>query len=194
MFEQIREFVSHVIDIDKEEFEIFKSLLIHKRIYKNYLLLRNGQICNYIYFINKGCLRYYYLVDGKEKTAQFFFDNDWYTDYKSFISGDPAESFVEALEDTELLCIERNNVQTLYKEVPKFERFGRIMAEYAFLGISHRTKTLTHLSAEDRYLSLIKERPKIFERVPQHYIASYLNIQPQSLSRIRKRLFSKDRA
>jgi CRP-like cAMP-binding protein len=191
MFGQIEKSIARFINLEQAEFEVFKNLLTHQHVNKKEILLRKGQDCRNIYFINQGCLRYYYLVDGEEKTAQFFFENSWYTDYESFLSGYPTENYVNALEETELLCLERNNLQKLYRDVPKFERFGRIMAENSYLGIRHRTKTLTNLSAEDRYLNLMRERPKILERVPLHYIASYLNIRPQSLSRIRKRLANK---
>ena len=188
MFEQIKQSLSQIITLNKEELDFFFSLLTVKVLNKKELLFRSGQNCRNIYFINKGCIRYYYLVDGEEKTAQFFFENGWYTDYDSFLSGDPSENFVDAIEDTELLCIEKSNLEKLYSTIPKFERFGRIVAENAYLGIRYRTKTLTNLTAEERYLKLIKERPKIFDRVPQYYIASYLNIKPQSLSRIRKNI------
>ncbi len=191
MFEPIERSISRFINLEKEEFDFFKTLLTKKNFQKKELILRSGQICRNVYFINSGCLRYFYLVDGEEKTAQFFFENSWYTDYESFLSGDPSENFVDVIEDTELLCLEKDSLYKLYSEIPKFERFGRMMAENAYLGIRHRTKTLTNLSAEERYVKLIKERPKIFERIPQYYIASYLNIQPQSLSRIRKKLVTK---
>jgi CRP-like cAMP-binding protein len=188
MFEQIERSISQLINLNKEELDFFFSLLTVKVLKKKELLLRSGQNCRNIYFINSGCIRYFYLVEGEEKTAQFFFENGWYTDYESFLSNDPSENFVDAIEDTELLCLEKHALQKLYSEVPKFERFGRIMAENAYLGIRYRTKTLTNLNAEERYLKLIKERPKIFERVPQYYVASYLNIKPQSLSRIRNKI------
>jgi CRP/FNR family transcriptional regulator, anaerobic regulatory protein len=188
MLEQIKQSISQYITLNKEELDFFFSLLTVKVLNKKELLFRSGQNCRNIYFINKGCIRYYYLVDGEEKTAQFFFENGWYTDYESFLSGDPSENFVDAIEDTELLCLEKSNLEKLYSTIPKFERFGRIVAENAYLGIRYRTKTLTNLTAEERYLKLIKERPKIFDRVPQYYIASYLNIKPQSLSRIRKNI------
>jgi len=79
-------------------------------------------------------------------------------------------------------------LEKLYKEVPQFERFGRFLAEQAFIGLRKKTNNLTLLDAKQRYLNLLKERPKVIERIPQHYIASYLGIKPQSLSRIRKNL------
>jgi CRP-like cAMP-binding protein len=193
LFEQIQKSIARFIELEEKEFEIFQNILSYKRLQKKEILLRIGQDCRNIYFINKGCIRYYYLVDGEEKTAQFFFENGWFTDYESFLTGSPAENYVDALEETELLCVERDSLNQLYKQVPKFEKFGRMMAENAYLGIRHRTKNLTTLSAEQRYLNLMKERHKIFERIPQHYIASYLNIRPQSLSRIRKQLSNTDK-
>ncbi len=83
------------------------------------------------------------------------------------------------------------DLQQLYIDIPKFERFGRLMAENAFLGIRRRNEMLENQTAEERYLNLMKDRPKVFERIPQHYIASYLGIKPPSLSRIRKRIFNK---
>ncbi|MFN6113096.1 MAG: Crp/Fnr family transcriptional regulator [Bacteroidota bacterium] len=191
MFDQIERSVSRILNLEKAEFDFFTSLLRKKTLKKKEMLLRSGEDCRDIYFINSGCLRYYYVVDGEEKTAQFFFEDSWYTDYESFLSGDPAENYVDAIEDSELLCLERDSLQRLYIEIPKFERFGRMAAEGAYLGIKYRTKHLTTLSAEERYLKLLQERPHVYERIPQYYIASYLNIQPESLSRIRKKLATK---
>jgi CRP-like cAMP-binding protein len=191
MFENLQKSISRFIQVEPSEFDFFTSCMSIRSLKKKEILLRADQNCRSIYFINKGCLRYYYLVDGEEKTAQFFFENGWFTDLDSFLGGMPAENFVDALEDTELLGIEKNDLMKLYEEIPKFERLGRILAENAYLGIRQKTKTLTTLDAEQRYLQLMKERPKIFERIPQHYIASYLNIKPQSLSRIRRQISSK---
>lgn len=188
MLDQIQRSLSQIINLDLSEFDFFATLLRRKTLKKRELLLRSGEDCRDIYFINRGCLRYFYLVNGEEKTAQFFFEDSWYTDYESFLSGDPSTNFVDAIEDTELLCLDRESLQKLYVQNPKFERFGRIAAENAYLGIKYRTKKLTILTAEERYLELIRERPTIFARVPQYYIASYLNIQPESLSRIRRKL------
>lgn len=156
---------------------------------KKELVLQEGDVCKYAYFINYGCLRYYYNVDGQENTAQFFFENGWYTDYDSFLTGKPSHQIIETLEKTQLLLLSAKDLQQLFIEIPKFERFGRLMAENAFLGIRKRSEMLENQTAEERYLNLMKERPKVFEKIPQHYIASYLGIKPPSLSRIRKRIF-----
>jgi CRP/FNR family transcriptional regulator, anaerobic regulatory protein len=191
MFEQILNRLSQLVLLDKSEQDYFVNKLQVKQYKKKELVLQEGQVCNYTYFINKGCFRYYYLVDGKENTAQFFFENGWYTDFESFLSGKPTKQNIETLENTELLLLSSKDLHELYNEIPKFERLGRQMAENAFLGVRHRNEMLENHSAEERYLKLMKERPKVFERVPQHYIASYLGIQPESLSRIRKKITTK---
>lgn len=188
MFDQILNRLSQFISLDKSEQDIFVSKLIVKQYTKKELILQEGDVCKYAYFINSGCLRYFYNVDGHENTAQFFFENGWYTDYDSFLTGRLTEQNIEALEKSEMLLLSAKDLQQLYIDIPKFERFGRLMAENAFLGIRQRTEMLENLTADERYLKLIKERPKVFERIPQHYIASYLGIKPPSLSRIRKRI------
>lgn len=188
MYQNILQSIARFVKLSETDEKRFTDTLKPLELPKKQHLLRAGEFCKNIYFIQKGCLRYYYLVDGEEKTGQFFFENGWYTDYESFLSGQPSLQYVEALEETELFVLEKQKLEYLYNTVPKFERFGRIMAEQAYLGIRRRTKGLTNLSATERYEKLVKERPKIMERVPQLYIASYLNIKPQSLSRIRKNL------
>lgn len=191
MYDQILNRLSQFISLDKNEQDIFISKLKVKAYKKKELILQEGDICKYAYFINKGCLRYYYNVQGQENTAQFFFENGWYTDYDSFLTGKPSQQNIETLENSEILLLSAQDFQQLYIEIPKLERFGRIMAENAFLGIRQRSEMINNQTAEERYISLIKERPKVFERIPQHYIASFLGIKPPSLSRIRKRIFEK---
>ncbi len=192
MYNQIIERLSYFIPLDKDEQDHFVSKLKVKQCHKKELVLQEGQICKYAYFINTGCLRYFYNVDGQENTAQFFFENGWYADYESFLSGNPSNQNIETLEKSELLLLSAKDLQELYTDIPKFERFGRLMAENAFLGIKQRSEMLENLTAEERYLSIMKDRPKVFERIPQHYIASYLGIKPPSLSRIRKRIAKRD--
>ncbi len=191
MYQQILQRLSQFISLNPDEQDHFIRKLQVREFKRKELILMEGQVCRYSYFINYGCLRYFYNVDGRENTAQFFFENGWYTDYESFLSGKPSKQNIEALEKCQLLLLSAKDMQELYIDIPKFERFGRMMAENAFLGVRKRTELLENQTAEERYLSLMKERPKVFERIPQHYIASYLGIKPPSLSRIRKRILSK---
>jgi CRP-like cAMP-binding protein len=188
MYEQILNRLSQFILLNKSEEETFVSKLLVKRCKRKELILQEGDVCKYAYFINSGCIRYYYNVNGQENTAQFFFENGWYTDYDSFLTGKPTKQNIETLEESELILLSAKDLRELYIEIPKFERFGRLMAENAFLGIRQRNEMLENQTAEERYLTLMNERPKVLERIPQHYVASYLGIKPPSLSRIRKRI------
>ncbi len=188
MYDQVLNRLSTFISLNKSEQEQFIDKLQIKHFNKKELILQEGQVCKYAYFINYGCLRYYYNIEGQENTAEFFFENGWYTDYASFLTGKPTNQNIETLEKTEVLLLSNTALEQLYTEIPKFERFGRLMAQNAVLGIRHRSEMLENLTAEERYIDLIKERPKVFQRIPQHYIASYLGIKPPSLSRIRKRI------
>lgn len=157
------------------------------------VILAEGEVCRYLYFINKGCFRYFYNKDGEENTGQFFFENGWYSDLDSFLTGEPSEQTIQALEPTELLLIAKENLYRLYDQAPIFERFGRLILERSFIGVRNKNKNLTNLSPGENYLLLIRERPKVLERVALQYIASYLGIKPESLSRIRKRIFDESR-
>lgn len=191
MYEQILNRLSKFISLNESEQEYFTTKLELREYKKKELVLQEGQICKYAYFINSGCLRYFYNVDGEENTAQFFFENGWYADYESFLSGSATKQNIETLEKSELLLLSSKDLHQLYIDIPKFERFGRQMAENAFLGIRHRSEMLENQTAEQRYITMMTERPKVFERIPQHYIASYLGIKPPSLSRIRKQMANK---
>jgi CRP/FNR family transcriptional regulator, anaerobic regulatory protein len=153
-------------------------------------LLQEGQICNKITFINSGCIRCFYNVDGVENTIQFFFNDSWYTDYASFLTGNPTMENMQALENSEVVQIKKNDLYKLYETMPIFERVGRIFAENAFLSVSQLNQMKTNEEPEIRYLNLLKTRPELAQQIPQHYIASYLGIKPETLSRIRKRIFT----
>jgi CRP/FNR family transcriptional regulator, anaerobic regulatory protein len=188
MFDRLKNSLDRLLPLSREEFIAFATLLTTRRLTKHEPLLRAGEICTQIAFINQGCLRYYYLKDGSEFNGQFFFEGSWVGDYQSFLTGQPAVQYIDALEDTELLIIARTDLLALYAEQPRFERFGRLLAENVVIGSQRRTASLLFDSPEERYLKLIAERPKVVERIPLHHIASYLGIKPESLSRIRKRL------
>ena len=180
------ECMAKFISLSPEETEYFHTLLKIKTFEKGEVIHRIGKICNYAFFILEGSIRYYNLVDGEEITGQFFFEGAWYSDYESFLLDIPSEQTIEAIENTRVAILSKRNLNKLFIELPKFERFGRLMAENAFVGLRKRTDTLTQLSATERYLELCKNRPKVIKRVPQKHIASYLSIKPESLSRIRR--------
>jgi CRP/FNR family transcriptional regulator, anaerobic regulatory protein len=187
---QIIQSIKSFVPLTNAEEEAFIEIVEVKQFEKKEFLLKEGQICNKISFINSGCLRAFYDVEGIENTVQFFFSNSWYTDYGSFLNGEPATENLQALEASEVVQFKKNDLYKLYDTHPVFNRVGRVMAENAFLSLSKLNKMLTNEEPEQRYLNLLKQRPELVEKIPQHYIASYLGIQPESLSRIRKRIFS----
>lgn len=195
MYEELKSNLRQWVNCSEAELESFltiaqPSLKTYKR---KELIQREGQISTYLYFIKSGCIRYYFLKDGEERTGQFFFENGWYTDLGSFLTQQPSEENVQALEPTELLLISKQSLYQIYEQVPIFERFGRVLLEQSFVGARLKNKRLANLSPEEHYKTLIKERPKVMQRVSLQHIASYLGIKPESLSRIRKRMFDTKR-
>jgi CRP/FNR family transcriptional regulator, anaerobic regulatory protein len=189
MFTQILRSLNSIVSLNKIEEEAFINILETKQFKKKEFLLKEGQICDKISFINSGCMRLFNDVDAVEKTIQFFFANSFHTDFSSFLTGKPTVENMQAIEDSEVLVFKKNDLYALYESHPVFERAGRMLTESAFLSIS-RLNSMFNETPEQRYLNLFEQRPEIVEKIPQHYIASYLGIQPESLSRIRKRILS----
>jgi len=176
------------LKLSDAEFRHVYNSLTFKQFNKGENLHQAGNICDSAFFIIKGSIRYFNLVDGEEITGQFFFEGAWYSDYESFLLNKPSEQTIQTMEQTKAALLSKKALNQLYDEIPRFEKFGRLMAENAFMGLRKRTESLTHQSAMDRYVALCTERPKVIQRVAQKYIASYLDIKPQSLSRIRSQL------
>ncbi len=150
-------------------------------------LLVSGQVCDYLYFINKGCLRSFYIDSkGIEHIYQIRMDNSWISDLKSFFSQNPSKYNIEALEDSYLLRIPHERFEQLLIEIPRLERYFRILFQKAYINSLERLNATMWETAMDRYNEMLKENPEIFQRVPLVYIASYLGITPESLSRIRR--------
>lgn len=177
--------------LNKEEEQAFLPMLTSRKLKKKEFFLKEGQVCDKVTFINSGYVRLFYDLDGKENTIQFFFENSWYTDFDSFLTNEPTLENVQALEPTEIVQIKKEDLYRLYDEYPIFDRIGRVMAEQAFLSVSRLNKMRANDKPEQRYLNLFTQRPEVVEKIPQRYIASYLGIQPESLSRIRKRIQGK---
>ncbi len=190
MMNELRASIEKFVPITDEQFQEFSSHLKLMTYEKNDFLLREGEVCKNAIFISKGCMRYFFTINGEEKNGQFFFENAWYTDLESFLSGEPSDQSIQALEPMEVWLMPKRSFDILYDSSHTFERFGRLLVEHGFLGLRKKNKMLTNLSPEERYLDLLKKRPKVMERISQQHIASYLGIQPESLSRIRKRIHS----
>lgn len=189
MTSQIIKSIKALVPLNAAEEEAFLSILEIKKLKKKEFLLQEGKICNKITFINSGCFRLFYNVDGEENIIQFFLENSWYTDYASFLTGQPTLENVQALENSEVVQFKKEDLYKLYNQMPIFDRVGRVFAESAVLSLSQLNQMKTNEEPEERYLNLLKQRPELAQQVPQHYIASYLGVKPETLSRIRKRIF-----
>lgn len=188
LFEEL----SQLVNMTEAEFELFATFLEPRQLNKKEYLFINGEICRWVGFVNKGCLRYY-LIDqkGEEHIVYFAVERWWVADLNSFFKQTPTIYNLQALEPTELYLLSLENFQKACAAVPKYEAFYRIKTQRAYSATTERFMDAKSLSAEEKYLKLLATYPDIFRRVPQHYIAAYLGIKPQSLSRIRKKLASK---
>ena len=190
MLAQIIQSIKSLVPLSIEEEKAFLQILKVTKFNKKEFLLQEGKICNKVSFINNGCMRLFYNVEGVENTVQFFFGDSWYTDYASFLTGNPTIENMQALVESEVIQFKKDDLYCLYNAMPIFERVGRIFAENAFLSISQLNQMKTNEEPEVRYINLLKRRPELIQQVPQHYIASYLGIKPETLSRIRKRILT----
>ncbi len=182
--------IKSIISLNLAEENAFLQILEVKIFKKKEFLLQEGKICNKITFLNSGCMRLFYNIEGEERTIQFFFNDSWYTDYASFLTGQLSTENLQALEDSEVVQFKKEDLYKLYQIMPIFERVGRIFAENAYLNVYQLYQMKTNEEPEIRYLNLLKTRPELVQHIPQHYIASYLGIKPETLSRIRKRILT----
>lgn len=190
--EMITAYVRAHIQPDEEELRFFLSLLQPRTIRRGEFLLKEGAVCRYDHFITKGCLRAYTVdAQGAEHIVQFGMERWWITDMYSFLSQAPARLMIDALEDTEVLQLSRQDMEQLYIRVPKFERFFRILFQQAFIAHEERIAQNLSLTAEARYLLFTGKYPQIEQRIPQKQIAAYLGITPVFLSMIRRKLSKK---
>lgn len=192
MFSVIKQSLQRIMpSITEEEMVFFISRLEHRTVAKHDLFVKQGQVAHDMAVVYKGAFRMYFTYQEREQTGHFMFEGQWIGDYESFLTQKPAANNVEALEDSEVFCLSYNNMQQLYGMGSHYERFGRLIAEYVYLVAMNSYKSLLLKTAEERYLELLETQPHILERLPQHYIASYLGIQAPSLSRIRNKLAQK---
>jgi CRP-like cAMP-binding protein len=188
MFQNINAYVLKCVNLSGGELEYFNSMLQYKVIPKKTMLLQAGNICNFEAYVIKGCIREYYIdSNGAELTLQFAVEDWWVSDITSFEDQKVSSMYIEALEDCELLMLSRQSKEQLLAKVPKLERMFRLMIQRHLSVIQSRLfKTITHTGME-KYLEFIKRYPTIPQRVPQHYIASYLGMSPEFLSKLRTR-------
>lgn len=187
--DSLKNSISSFLQLDAQEWEAFKDALVVECYKEDSILVTEGAIASKIYFVQQGIIRTYFLKEGKEISTYFACDNQFITAYSSFITQKPSFEYLQVLEDCILYSMTAHKLEKLSKEFPKIERLFRIYAEQSYLCILERTILMQSKTAKERYLDFIeKYDKKIVYRVPQNQIASYLGIEPESLSRIRKKL------
>lgn len=185
----ILNYIERYITLSDPEIELFKSMTKVKKLRKRQFVAEAGEVCLYENFVNKGCLRCYYVdSEGSEHTVQFAIENWWISDLHSFLTQSPAHYSVEAVEPSEVIQIRYDDLQELYQSVPKFERFFRLIIQRAFVAAQQRIIDSYSKDARQRYVEFLGKYPEIERRVPQYMIASYLGITPEFLSKIRRHL------
>ncbi|NEU10138.1 Crp/Fnr family transcriptional regulator [Flavihumibacter sp. R14] len=192
MFSEIDRHISRCTPVSDEELQIFNSRLKHMSVKKKTMLLRQGEVCRFEAYIVKGCVKKYYIdQNGDQVILQFAVEDWWISDIGSFSEQRPSNLFIETLEDTELLTVDFESKEKLFREIPKLERAFRIMVQRAYSVLESRFYATVSHSAESRYQEFLKRYPSLPQRVPQQQIASYLGITPESLSRIKTQMLKK---
>ena len=186
MFEILAQYLKNNALLTDHEIEQFRARAIIKKLRKKQYLLQEGDICHYNSFIAKGCMRLYHVGNnGAEHILKFAVENWWIADYESYNSGNPAKNNIDALEDSELVMIEKNDLDELSKTIPNFQQFREKLDARSFDANQNRILSNISDTAEKRYENFIEKYPFFFNRVPLHMVASYLGLTRETLSRIR---------
>lgn len=188
--DSFKKHLDNIAPLKSEDWKLAKDLFKEERIRKGEFFVRFDEVCAKIGFVSKGLFRMFYMVNGEENTTLFFSENQFVTDYFSFLNQTPSIGPIQALEDSIVYSVTQNNLQQLY-ELKNWERIGRIMAERAFLFSVMEASRFLHDDYETRYVTFLKENPDYIQRIPQYMIASYLKMTPETLSRVKKRINKK---
>lgn len=194
MFTNLKLFVKNTLPFTENELLLVDKYFDEKTVSKRNFLLQEGEICNFVAFLSVGSIRHFHTKDGVEKTCDISFENSWVTDFQSFNQNTKAIMNLQAMEDTMVFTISKENLVKLYSDCQKFETFGRLMTEQIAQRATEIAMSLSSDKPEERFLELLKNHPDLFQRVPQKYIANFLGISPESLSRIQKRIHEKKKS
>lgn len=189
MFDVLISHIQEKVDITTAEIELLKSFFSQKKLNKKEYLLQEGQICRDLTFVNKGILKSYILDDkGNERINLFAFEGWWISDFNSFLNEEKAYLSIDAIEESELLTISRENYEALTLKIPIMDRYFRILYQNSLVTKDQRLVISNNFTAEEKYLQLLESNPKITQKLSHSLIASYLGLSPETISRIRKKI------
>lgn len=192
MDNEIIKYLSKYTSLSDELAEIIIESTVIKHYKKGALLLREGEVSNESFLVLKGCVRSYMLSDGEDKTLEIYTDEQPILPL-SYGKAIPSDHFLECIEDSILTINTPEHENAMFLKYPQFESICRVMTEVMMLNMQESLVNFKTTNPEERYLFLLKNRPDLFQRVPQFQLASYIGLKPESLSRLRKRLLKNKR-
>ncbi|MFW5687914.1 MAG: Crp/Fnr family transcriptional regulator [Bacteroidota bacterium] len=190
--DELRIFLKQFDSFEEKELDEALARFSEVTVKKNDFYIKEEEVAQKVAFIKKGLFKLYYNIDGAERIMLFFQENQFVTDYYSFLTQTPSKRPIQAIEDALIYNISYNDFQKLYDTGKKWERLGRMLAERAYIFSVQRANRIIHDDPDTRFITFLKEYPTLIQRIPQYMIASYLSMTPETYSRIKKRIDLKD--
>lgn len=187
--EEVRTYLDKISPLSKEDWDLTLGLFREEKYKKGDFFIKETAYCNKVSFISKGLFKLYYLTKGHEKTMLFFTEGQFLTDYFGYLTQTPSVRPIKALEDSIVYSITREKLNQLIHTSKAWSTIARVMAERAYILAVQRANRLLHDDFNTRFLTFMAEYPSLLQRVPQYMIASYLDMTPETLSRVKKRTF-----
>lgn len=189
MFDVLISHIKEKVDLNNDQIELLKSFFIEKKLRKKQFLLRQDELCRYLSFVSRGILKSYVLDEkGQQRISLFAFEGWWISDFNSFINQEKAVLNIDAIEDSDLLLISYEDYENLTLQIPVMDRYFRILYQNSMVTKDQRLMVSNSFTAEEKYLQLVKKNPEMMQKISHRFIASYLGLSPETVSRIRKKI------
>ncbi|AZB23264.1 Crp/Fnr family transcriptional regulator [Chryseobacterium bernardetii] len=193
MTESLQKHIREYVDISDEKLEKYCSAFTLRKIKKKEFLLTEGSVCEFEGFIVKGCFKVFHTDrNADEQILYFGIENWWISDIDSFVNRIPSKLTIQALEDSEILLISKENKEKLYQEMPEVEKLMRLKFQRSIIALQRRILDNLSKSSEERYIEFLQDYPQTAHRLTNIQIAAYLGVTPESLSRVRRKIVKKD--
>lgn len=190
--DQLKAVITAFVDFPDGEYDLILPIIQRMEVKKDTNLLEQGQVCRHVYFVESGFFRMFYVdYKGNEINARFAKPDDFMVDFVSFITKGASQYHWRAMQDSTVIALDREAVEQMYEQYPRWQKFGRLIAEWSYIYIMEREEMLHFQTPEERYATVVKKQPWLFNMVSQNQLSSYIGIKPESLSRMRKRMLGK---